>query len=172
MFERGNIGQELVENIGGLLIGIFTAKLDLQMPQFGGRAIRKKARDRRGRIRLPAAALFIAGRMNTQMAKNCIDLAAPMVFDRAETVATATGSRLRNEGLDLIIGNFRLNLADQRLAIVVREAKVNLRPDSGRSMCPTTRDSKIPASSMRSKFKAHFIRNSAMICIPKIPDFP
>lgn len=81
MIERGNIGQELVENIGGLFIGIFTAKLDLQTPQFGGRAIRKKASDRRGRIRLPGAALFITGSMNTQMTKNCIDLAAPMVFD-------------------------------------------------------------------------------------------
>jgi hypothetical protein len=69
--------------------------------------------------------------MNTQMAKNCIDIAAPMVFDRAQTAATAAGSRLRNEGLDFIIGNFRLNLADQILAIVVREAKVSLRIEFG-----------------------------------------
>ena len=65
------------------MIGVFPAKLDLQVPQFGGRAIRKKASDPRGRIRLAAAALFVAASMNTQWAINCINLAPPMVFDRA-----------------------------------------------------------------------------------------
>lgn len=109
-------------------MGVFTAKLDLQVPQFGGRAIRKKASDPRGRIRLAAAALFVAASMNTQWAINCIDLAPPMVFDRAQTAA---GSRLRNEGLDFIMGNFRLNLADKRLAFDAREAKVSLRLKCG-----------------------------------------
>ena len=44
-------------------------------------------------------------------------------------------------------------------------------PSSGRSMCATARDSKLPTSSMRSSFKVHFIGNSAMICSLKYRTF-
>jgi hypothetical protein len=49
-----------------------------------------------------------------------------MVFDRLEAMTAKTGPRSRDECVNLILGNSRLEALDQGLAIVMGEAKVGL----------------------------------------------
>jgi hypothetical protein len=62
--------------------------------------------------------------MYAKMPKHCIDPPTPMVFDRSEAMTARTGPRSRDEGVNLISGNSRLEALDQVLAIIMGEAKV------------------------------------------------
>ena len=65
--------------------------------------------------------------MNAQMSKHRVDPPSAMLFDGAETATAGTRSSLRDKGADLVVSNFRLELPDQILAIVMGEAKVGFR---------------------------------------------
>jgi hypothetical protein len=70
--------------------------------------------------------------MNAQMSKHRVDPPAPMFLDGAESSAARTRPNFRDEGANLILGNFRLDAPDQEFAIVVGETKVGL----GRQLRP------------------------------------
>ncbi|MGO8845766.1 MAG: hypothetical protein ACLQFI_10635 [Methylocella sp.] len=69
--------------------------------------------------------------MNAQMSKHRVDPPAPMFFDGTETTTAKTRSNFRDEGANLILGNFRLNLPDQVFAIIMGETKVRFRRQLG-----------------------------------------
>jgi hypothetical protein len=100
---------------------------------------------------------FEPGRMNAQMSKHRIDPPAAMVLDGVKAAAAGARPDFRNQGTNLIVGNFRLDLPDQVLTVVMGETKVDV--SSGRSMKSTTVECKLPASSIRSTFNVHFIEN-------------
>ncbi len=131
MIETGQIRQELVQDVGGLLIGTLTAELHLQMPQFGRRAMRKESSHRRRGGGMTANAGFEPGRMNAQMSKHRIDPPAAMVLDGAKAAAAGARPDFRNQGTNLIVGNFRLDLPDQVLTVVMGETKVGFRRQLG-----------------------------------------
>ena len=60
------------------------------------------------------------------MPKDRIDPPTPMVFDRSEEMTARTGPRSRDEGVNLVLDNSRLEALDQVLAIIMGEAKVSL----------------------------------------------
>jgi hypothetical protein len=69
--------------------------------------------------------------MNAQMSKHRVDPSAPMFFDGTETTTIQTGPNFRDEGANLIMGNFRLDPPDQALAIIMGETEVRFRRQLG-----------------------------------------
>jgi hypothetical protein len=65
--------------------------------------------------------------MNAQMPKHRVDPPPPMFFDGTETPTARTGPNFRDEGANLILGNFRLDLPDQVFAIIMGKTKVGFR---------------------------------------------
>lgn len=70
--------------------------------------------------------------MNTQMSKIRVDPTAPMFFDGAESTTARTRPNFRDEGANLILGNFRLDPPDQEFAVVMGETKAGF----GRQLGP------------------------------------
>ncbi|MBG0792856.1 hypothetical protein IYY11_05485 [Methylocystis sp. H62] len=129
--ETREIGEKFVQDVGGLLVGKLAPELHLQMPQFGSGATRKADGHGRRAGRPPANAGLEARRMNAQMSKHRVEPPAPMFFDGTETPTARTGTNFRDEGANLILGNFRLYPPDQVLAIIMGESKVGFRRQLG-----------------------------------------
>jgi hypothetical protein len=91
--------------------------------------------------------------MYAKMPKHCIDPPTPMVFDRSEAMTARTGPRSRDEGVNLISGNSRLEALDQVLAIIMGEAKVGL----GRQIRPfnIADDRRLQISRFVNTFELH-----------------
>ncbi|MGB5087421.1 MAG: hypothetical protein WBO09_23130 [Methylocystis silviterrae] len=115
------IWEKFVQDVGRLLIGKLAPKLHLQMPQLRRRAMRKEDGHRRRGGRPTANAGLEARRMNAQMSKHRVDPPPPMFFDGAETPTARTGPNFREEGVNLILRNFRLDPPEQVFAIVMGE---------------------------------------------------
>ncbi|WP_292532372.1 hypothetical protein [Methylocystis sp.] len=69
--------------------------------------------------------------MNAQMSKHRVDPPPPMFFDGTEMPTATTGSNFRDERVNLILRNFRLDPSDQVLPIVMGETKVGFRRQLG-----------------------------------------
>jgi hypothetical protein len=108
---------------------------------------------------MTANAVFEPGRMNAQMSKHRIDPPAAMVLDGVKAAAAGARPDFRNQGTNLIAGNFRLDLPDQVLTVVMGETKVGFRRQLGTFDEATTVECKLPASSIRSTFNVHVIEN-------------
>ena len=76
---------------------------------------------------MPADASLEARRMDAQMSQHRVDPPATMLFNGTKTATAGTRPSLRDEGANLVVSNFRLELPDQILAIVMGEAKVGFR---------------------------------------------
>jgi hypothetical protein len=65
------------------------------------------------------------------MPEDRVDPSTSMVFDWSEAMTARAGSRLCDEGANLIRGNFRLEPPDQVFSVIVRETQVPRRRQIG-----------------------------------------
>ena len=95
VIETREIGEKLVQDVGGLLIGKLAVKLGLEIPQFRRRAMRKEEGHGRRGGGTSANVCLEARRVNAQMSKHRVDPPAPMFFDGTETATGQTGPNFR-----------------------------------------------------------------------------